>query len=89
MSSNKIYTKKLGTRVADSARPTISGKYHVISGEEQKWSVVADGNIRATRVFDTQLSAIEYAKETARKIEGEVIIHKKTGEIDQRVSLAK
>lgn len=89
MSNKRIYTKKLGTRVAVSARPVNSRKYHVITGDGQKWTVVADGNTRATRVFTTKVSAIEFARETADKIEGEVIIHKKTGEIEERVSLAK
>jgi RNase P/RNase MRP subunit p29 len=84
-----IYTKKLGTRVAVSARPVNSRKYHVITGDSQKWTVVADGNTRATRVFTTKLRAIEFARETAVKIDGEVIIHRKTGEIEERLSLAK
>jgi molybdenum cofactor biosynthesis enzyme MoaA len=89
MSQKRIYTKKLGTRVAVSARPVNSRKYHVITGDGQKWTVVADGNTKATRVFTTKIRAIEFARETADKIEGEVIIHKKTGEIEERVSLAK
>ena len=89
MSKKRIYTKKLGTRVAVSARPVNSRKYHVITGDGQKWTVVADGNTRPTRVFTTKVGAIEFARETADKIEGEVIIHKKTGEIEERVSLAK
>ncbi|MFN3783829.1 MAG: DUF2188 domain-containing protein [Spirosomataceae bacterium] len=66
--------KKLGIRVAVSVN---SRKYHVITGDGQKWIVVADGNTRATRVFTTKVGAIEFARETADKIEGEVIIHKK------------
>ena len=61
----------------------------MITGDGQKWNVVADGRTRATRVFTTKLSAIEFARETANKIQGEVIIHKKTGEIEERVSLAR
>lgn len=89
MSEKRIYTKKLGTRVAVSARPANSRKYHVITGDDHKWTVVADGNTRATRVFNTKLSAIEFARESANKIKGEVIIHKNTGEIEERVYLAK
>ncbi|MDT0650850.1 DUF2188 domain-containing protein [Autumnicola edwardsiae] len=89
MSKKSIYTKKLGSRVATSARPVKSGKYHVITGEGENWSVVADGSTRATKVFPTRISAIEFAKKTADRIEGEVIIHKKTGEIEERVSLVK
>lgn len=83
-----IYTKKLGTKIADSARPVSARKYHVILGNGERWTVVADGNIRATRVFETKIRAIEFAKITADKIKGEIIIHKETGEIEDRVSLA-
>lgn len=89
MAKKGIYTKKLGTRVAVSARLVNSRKYHVITGDGQKWTVVADGNTRATRVFATKLGAIEFARETAVKIDGEVVVHKKTGEIEERVSLVK
>ena len=89
MIKKNIYTKKLGTRVAVAAKPAGLKKYHVITGDNQKWTVVAGGNTRATKVFNTKLSAIEFAKETALKIAGEVIIHKKTGEIEQRFSLAQ
>ena len=89
MADKKMYTKKLGSRVAVSAKPLKSGRYHVIIGDNQQWNVVADGSKRATKVFPTRLSAIEFAKETAYKAEGEVIIHKKTGEVEDRVSLAK
>jgi|GEM_PF-1783263 len=85
----RIYTKKLGSILAVSAKPVNARKYHVIVGDSEKWTVVADGNIRATKVFETKLGAIEFARETANKIEGEVIIHKKSGEIEDRVSLAK
>ncbi|TXD51641.1 MULTISPECIES: DUF2188 domain-containing protein [unclassified Polaribacter] len=84
-----IYTKKLGTRVAVSAKPVNTRKYHVIIGNAEKWTVVADGNVRATKVFETKLGAIEFATSTAHKIEGEVIIHKETRQIENRVSLAK
>lgn len=89
MSKKRIYTKILGTRVAVSARPVNSRKFHVIIGDGQKWTVVADGNTRATRVFSTKVRAIEFARETADKIKGEVVVHKKTGEIEERISLAK
>ncbi len=89
MGVKRIYTKKLGTQVAISARPRKTNKYHVILGDGQTWTVVADGNVRATRVFDSRLDAIEFAKKSADKIAGEVIVHKETGEIENRLSLAK
>jgi len=85
----RIYTKKLGAKIAVSARPISARKYHVIIGDGEKWTVVADGNVRATRVFDSKNGAVEFARVTADKIKGEVIIHKKTGEIEDRVSLAE
>lgn len=87
MLKKRIYTKKLGSEVAVLAKPINSKKYHVIIGDREKWHVVADGFTRATRVFATKSGAVEFARETALKINGEVIIHKKTGEIEERVSL--
>lgn len=89
MSEKRMYTKKLGNRVALAARPLKSRKFHVIVGLGHKWTVVADGNIKATKVFNSRLSAIRFAKEIAHKVEGEVVIHNTNGQIDKRVSLVK
>lgn len=89
MSKRRMYSKRLGSSVAESARPVKSRKFHVVTGEGEKWSVVADGNSRATKVFSTKGGAIRFAKEIAVKISGEVIIHKYSGEVEERVSLAK
>jgi hypothetical protein len=83
-----FYTKKLSSRIAHSAKRDESGKYHVILGDRNQWTVVADGNIRATRVFTTKKSAIEFARATADQYKGIVIIHKENGEIEKRVSIA-
>lgn len=88
-SSKRIYTKKLGAKIAVSARPANVRKYHVIIGDEEKWTVVADGNVRATKVFDSKNRAIDFARLNADKIKGEVVIHKRTGEIEERFSLAE
>lgn len=85
----RIYTKKLGTKIAASAKPANTRKYHVIVGNSEKWTVVADGNVRATKVFETKEGAIEFARTYAIKINGEIIIHKESGEIEDRVSLAE
>lgn len=87
--SKRIYTKKLGAKIAVSARPTNARKYHVIIGDGEKWTVVADGNVRATKVFDSKNGAIDFARVNADKINGEVVIHKRTGEIEERVSLVE
>ena len=85
----KIYTKELGASVGLAAKTNNPRKYHVILGEGKNWAVVADGKIRAIKVFSSRLGAINFAKETASKIKGEVVIHKETGEIEDRVSLHK
>lgn len=88
MKNKNLYTKKLGLRVALSARPANSGKLHVIVSEGQKWSIVADGNIRASKTFANKSEAVRYAKQWADRIKGEVIIHNKDGGIEERVLLA-
>ncbi len=83
--SKNIYTKKLGARVASSARLDTTKKYHVVSGPDQKWTVVADGKVRATRVFDTKSEAVEYAVKLADKVNGGVVIHSDMGEVEERI----
>jgi transcriptional regulator of met regulon len=89
MARKLIYTKKLGGIVARSAQVLNSGRYHVISGEAQKWVVVPEGSIRVVKVFPTQRQAVNFAKQTASKRTGEVIIHARTGQIKDTISFAK
>ena len=86
MARKRFYTKELGKKVATGARIAKSSKYHVVLSDGERWAVVADGNTRATKVFSSQTTAIDFAKEYATKMKGEVIIHKKTGEIEDSVS---
>lgn len=88
MPIKSLYTDELGALVAASARPEKPTMYHVMQVTGSKWSVVLHGNKRATRVFNTKPEAIEYAKQCAKKIDGEVVIHKSDGELDQWLSLA-
>ncbi|MEO6820199.1 MAG: DUF2188 domain-containing protein [Ginsengibacter sp.] len=89
MAKKSLYTKKLGDAVASNAQPARRGRYHVISGDAQKWTVVPEGSIRALKAFLTQEEAITYAKESAEKKTGEVIIHQRTGQVRDRISFAK
>lgn len=86
MAKKSLYTKKLGDIVARHAQPSSIGRYHVISGEAQKWTVVSEGSIRPVKVFATQREAVKFAKDTASKITGEVIIHERTGQIKNKIS---
>lgn len=86
MLSKKMYTKKLGSEVAALAKVSVAGKYHVILGDNNTWMVVANGNLRATRVFSSRTEAIEFAKKSASKKSGEVVIHKRSGDVEDRIS---
>lgn len=83
-----FYTKELGIEVAKSARPLHPSKYHVIIGVLKGWTVVREGSIRG-KAFITQTQAVEFAKKTAKKANGEVIIHSKSGQIGDLISFKK
>jgi hypothetical protein len=89
MVKKSLYTRKLGRAVAKNAQPVSSGRYHVISGEAKKWAVVPEGSVHAVKAFSTKKDAVTYAKRSALKKTGEVIIHERTGQIRDRISFAK
>lgn len=89
MAKKSLYTRKLGRAVAKRAQPVTSGRYHVITGEAKKWTVVPEGSVYAEKVFSTQKDAVTYAKQSASKKTGEVIVHERTGQIRDRISFAK
>ncbi len=89
MAKKSLYTKRLGAVVASGARSVTSGRYHVISGEARNWSVVSEGSVRPVKAFDSQEDAINFAKKSALKKTGEVIVHAKTGQIRDMISYAK
>ncbi|WP_427872342.1 DUF2188 domain-containing protein [Flavobacterium sp. MMS24-S5] len=85
MKRKSIYTKKLGQSVASKAHSLGIAKYHVIS-IDSNWSVVSEGNVRATRSFRTVEQAVDFAKEKASEKTGEVVVHANTGQIKDRIS---
>lgn len=89
MVKKSLYTRKLGSAVAKSAQRVRPGRYHVISGEAEKWTVVPEGSVYAVKVFSTQKDAVTYAKQSASKRTGEVIIHERTGQIRDRISFVE
>ena len=89
MARKSLYTRKLGVAVARSARVLPPRKYHVISGNAKKWTVVPEGRVHPVRIFPTQNEAVQYASQTASKKAGEVIIHERTGQIKDRISFAE
>ncbi len=88
MEKRRMYTKKLGSAVAKSAQSGLV-RYHVISSESSKWSVVSEGSTRAMRAFTTKDQAIDFAKETASRKTGEVIVHATSGQIADTISYSK
>ena len=58
---------------------------HVVKNDD-KWSVKGAGNLKATRNFDTQKEAIDYAKQIAQNQKSEVVIHGKDGKIRDKDS---
>lgn len=59
---------------------------HVVPKTEGGWSVRKTGASKATRTFDTQKEALNYARDLARKQSGEVYIHGKDGTVRSRDS---
>ena len=87
--AKRYYTRELGETVANGALRVNSGRYHVISGDAQRWTVVPEGRIRPIKVFSTQRQAIVFAKQTASKRTGEVFIHGRSGQIIEQISFSK
>jgi hypothetical protein len=54
---------------------------HVIPNLRGGWSVRHTGAARATRVFDRQEDAVEYARDIARKEHSELYVHRRDGTI--------
>jgi hypothetical protein len=47
------------------------------------------GSIRGLKIFSTQRQAISFAKQTARRRNGEVVIHGRTGQMRDYISYEK
>lgn len=50
------------------------------------WAVKGAGNERATRVVETQREAIGIARDSARKQQTELFVHRENGQIRERNS---
>jgi hypothetical protein len=87
MGNKSIYTKSLGYQVAENAKGSNDGKYHIVSSQTGKWAVVSEGSVRPVRSFASQKKAVTFAKQyAASKSAGEVVIHGKDGKIRDRIS---
>ena len=88
MARKSIYSKKLGGAVADSAKGSAPGKFHIISSQSGKWAVISDGTVRPVRAFYSRQKAGSFARQYAlAQSAGEVVIHGEDGSIENRISV--
>ena len=50
------------------------------------WGVRGEGNEKVSRVFETQLEAINYGRQQAMSQKSELLVHGRNGEIRERNS---
>ncbi|MCD8307429.1 MAG: DUF2188 domain-containing protein [Clostridia bacterium] len=64
----------------DAAKKSATKVYHVSKRKSDgKWQVKFANGQKAIKLFDTQLDAIDYAKQLAVNQEGRIVIHKEDG----------
>ncbi|KAB2846051.1 MAG: DUF2188 domain-containing protein [Hyphomicrobiaceae bacterium] len=59
---------------------------HVVKNPSGGWSVRRTGSARASRVFDTQEAAVDYARDIAKRQKTELYVHGRDGTIRERDS---
>jgi hypothetical protein pcarcW_19674 len=73
--------------IGDSTEERIlMAKNQHVTPHNGQWQVKGAGNQKATKVFDTQYAAIDYAREIARNQKSELVIHGENGRIRQKDS---
>lgn len=63
--------------------------HHVVKNPKGGWSVKRGGTSKASKVFDTQADAINYARDVSKNQGSELIIHGKDGRIRRTASHGK
>ena len=58
---------------------------HVVP-HENGWAVKGEGNEKYTAIVDTKAEAVDIARDIARNLESELLIHNLNGQISQRNS---
>lgn len=62
------------------------GKNQWVSPRDDKWGVHGEGNSKDTKLFDRKSDAIDYAKTIAKNQQSELIIQKRSGQIQSKDS---
>ena len=57
------------------------GKNQHVTPKGDLWQVIGAGNLKATKLFDTQKDAIDYGREIAKNQHSELVIHNTHGRI--------
>ena len=60
--------------------------HHVVPAPKGGWSVKKGGAERASKHFDKQEQAIDWARNASRNAKGELVIHRKDGTIRSKDS---
>ncbi len=87
MSKTIEYTPLLSEEISNLATIKEENKFHIISTYGGNWSVLKDGNVKATKVFSNESEAIEFAKQEIELNNGEIIIHSDLGEIKDCIKM--
>ncbi len=64
----------------------MSGKNQHVVSHENGWAVKSAGSDRATKTFDRQSDAIDFARDVARNQRSELLVHGADGKIRARDS---
>lgn len=64
----------------------MAGKNQHVVPKGDGWAVKGAGNDRATKNFDRQSDAIDFARDVARNQQSELFVHRKDGRIRERDS---
>jgi hypothetical protein len=83
MNKRKLSAKRTGTSSVKKYVSAIGGQ-HVTTDGGGDWQVKRGGSDRASKVFSTQLEAIEYAREVAMNQQTELFVHGRDGRIRER-----
>jgi hypothetical protein len=65
------------------------GKNQHVTPKGDKWQVKGAGNDKATKLFDTQKEAMDYARKVAGNQEAKMIVHRADGKIRESSSPRK
>jgi len=64
----------------------MGGKNQHVVPHADGWAVKGAGNDKATKTFDRQSDAIDYARDIARNQQSELFVHRQNGRIRERDS---